>query len=116
MLGGLVALVDATDRGASPGASQADLAVSILTAADMRRIDLAGVDASRNAVARGYWSASKGLLIAADRLPARRRDETYQVWLIGSSSAGPVSAGLMEVDRSRHADRTGAARRSAARR
>ncbi len=76
--------------------SQADLAVSILTAADMRRIDLAGVDASRNAVARGYWSASKGLLIVADRLPAPPPGRTYQVWLIGSSSAGPVSAGLME--------------------
>jgi anti-sigma-K factor RskA len=83
-------------RRASETSAQADLAVSILTAPDMRRIDLAGFDAARNAVARGYWSASKGLLIVADRLPSPPPGRTYQVWLIGSSSAGPVSAGLLE--------------------
>ncbi|CAN5825821.1 hypothetical protein BH24ACI5_BH24ACI5_23780 [soil metagenome] len=75
---------------------QADLAVSILTATDMRRIDLAGLDSSRNATARGYWSASRGLLIVADRLPALPSGQIYQVWLIGSSSEGPVSAGLID--------------------
>lgn len=75
--------------------SQADLAVTILTAADMRRIDLQGVDVSRNATARAYWSATRGLLIVADRLPAPPPGRTYQVWLIGSSAAGPVSAGLI---------------------
>lgn len=77
---------------------QADLAVSILTATDMRRIDLAGADVSRDATARGYWSATKGLLIVADRLPAPPPGRVYQVWLIGSSSAGPVSAGMIGGD------------------
>lgn len=75
---------------------QADLAVSILTAPDMRRIDLEGFDASRDAVARAYWSPAKGLLIAADQLPAPPPGRVYQVWLIGSASAAPVSAGLLD--------------------
>ena len=77
-------------------AGQADLAVAILTATDMRRIDLEGFDASRNATARAYWSDTQGLLIVADRLPAPPPGRTYQVWLIGGGSAGPVSAGLID--------------------
>ncbi len=81
---------------ASTVATQADLAVAILTATDMRRIDLAGAESSRNATARAYWSGAKGLLIVADRLPTPPPGRTYQVWLIGSASAGPVSAGLID--------------------
>ncbi len=77
-------------------AAQADLAVVILTATDLRRVDLEGFDTSRNATARAYWSATKGLLIVADRLPAPPPGRIYQVWLIGSGSAGPVSAGLID--------------------
>jgi anti-sigma-K factor RskA len=80
--------------------TQADLAVSILTSPDMRRIDLEGFDASRDAVARAYWSPAKGLLIVADRLPEPPAGRVYQVWLIGSASAGPVSAGLLDDPRS----------------
>ena len=80
--------------------AQADLAVAILTAADMRRIDLAGFEASRDARARAYWSTTHGLLIVADRLPQPPPGRIYQVWLIGSSSPGPVSAGLIEAPRS----------------
>ena len=79
---------------------QADLAVSILTSPDMRRIDLEGFEASREAVARAYWSPARGLLIVADRLPAPPPGRVYQVWLIGSSSAGPVSAGVLDDPRS----------------
>lgn len=77
-------------------AGQADLAVAILTATDMRRIDLQGFEASRDATARAYWSATRGLLIVADRLPAPPPGRTYQVWLIGDGGAGPVSAGLID--------------------
>jgi anti-sigma-K factor RskA len=75
---------------------QADLAVTILTAADMRRIDLAGYEASRDAVARAYWSPTQGLLIVADRLPAPPAGRVYQVWLIESGAPRPVSAGLID--------------------
>lgn len=77
-------------------ATQADLAVAILTATDMRRIDLSGVESSRSATARAYWSGAKGLLIVADRLPTPPPGRIYQVWLIGSGSPGPVSAGLID--------------------
>ena len=75
--------------------AQADLAVAILTAADMRRIDLSTGDASREALGRAYFSPAKGLLIVADRLPEPPAGRVYQVWLIGSRSSGPVSAGLL---------------------
>jgi anti-sigma-K factor RskA len=78
-------------------AEQADLAVTILTATDMRRIDLQGFEASRAATARAYWSATKGLLIVADRLPPPPPGRTYQVWLIGGGATGPVSAGLIDT-------------------
>jgi anti-sigma-K factor RskA len=81
-------------------AGQADLAVAILTASDMRRIDLQGLAASRDATARAYWSAARGLLIVADHLPEPPPGRTYQVWLIGSGSTGPVSAGLIDGRRS----------------
>ena len=77
-------------------ASQADLAVAILTASDMRRIDLQGFDGSQNATARAYWSGTSGLLIVADRLPAPPPGRIYQVWLIGAGAPGPVSAGLID--------------------
>jgi anti-sigma-K factor RskA len=83
-------------RDAATVAGQADLAVAILTAPDMNRIDLQGVDVSRNATARAYWSSTSGLLIVADRLPTPPRGRTYQVWLIGSGSPGPVSAGIID--------------------
>jgi len=76
--------------------AQAERVVAILTAGDMRRIDLEGLVASRSATARAYWSATRGLLIVADQLPTLPPGRTYQVWLIGGSSAGPVSAGLIE--------------------
>ena len=79
--------------------AQADRVVAILTAPDMRRIDLQGAEASTNAVARAYWSVSQGLVIVADRLPTPPPGRAYQVWLIGGGG-GPVSAGLIEGPRS----------------
>ena len=75
---------------------QADLVLAVLTSPDMRRIDLAGLGASQNTVARAYWSATRGLLIVADQLPTPPPGRIYQVWLIGSQSTGPVSAGLID--------------------
>jgi len=77
-------------------AGQADLAVAILTAPDMRRIDLQGFEQSRDAAARAYWSDTRGLLIVADRLPVPPPGRTYQVWLIRDGAPGPVSAGLID--------------------
>ena len=90
------AVFDEVSRRLAQNDSQADLAVSILTAADMRRIDLSARDASRDALGRAYFSPSKGLLIVADKLPEPPAGRVYQVWLIGNRSPGPVSAGLLQ--------------------
>ena len=74
-------------------ASQADMALSILTATDMRRIELTGGTAAQPSLARAYWSPTRGLLVAADRLPVPPPGRVYQVWLIGGGA--PVSAGLL---------------------
>ncbi|HET9361930.1 MAG TPA: anti-sigma factor, partial [Vicinamibacterales bacterium] len=70
---------------------QADLAVSILTAGDMRSMALARPDAAGVSTARAYWSPTRGLLVVADQLPAPPPGRIYQVWLIGSGQQ-PLSA------------------------
>jgi anti-sigma-K factor RskA len=72
---------------------QTDLALSILTAGDMRPIALAGQQDAVASAARAYWSPTRGLLIVADRLPTPPPGRIYQVWLIGGGA--PVSAGLL---------------------
>ena len=73
--------------------SQTDLALSILTAPDMRELSLAGRENAAAAAARAYWSPTRGLLVVADRLPAPPPGRIYQVWVIESGQ--PVSAGLL---------------------
>ena len=80
-------------------AGQTDLALSILTAADMKRIELAGSDAWRAAAARAYWSPSRGLLIVADNLPLPPPGRIYQAWIIAGKN--PVSAGLIRSQQTR---------------
>ncbi|MBA2260382.1 MAG: anti-sigma factor [Acidobacteria bacterium] len=75
-------------------AAQADMVLSILTAQDMRRIDLASAGGTQASAARAYWSPTRGLLVAADNLPVPPPGRVYQVWLIGSGG-GPVSAGML---------------------
>jgi anti-sigma-K factor RskA len=79
-------------------ARQADLTVSILTAADMRPIQLTPPSGPRSTAARAYWSPTQGLLLVADQLPVPPPGRVYQVWLIGPSGASPVSAGLIGGD------------------
>ena len=74
-------------------AGQTDLALSILTASDMREIPLEGRDSAVSAAARAYWSPARGLLVVADRLPAPPAGRIYQVWIIEGGQ--PVSAGLL---------------------
>jgi anti-sigma-K factor RskA len=73
--------------------AQTDLALSILTAADMRELSLAGRDNATAAAARAYWSPARGLLVVADRMPAPPPGRIYQVWVIAGGP--PLSAGLL---------------------
>ena len=75
-------------------AGQTDLALSILTAGDMREIPLTGKEATAVAAARAYWSPARGLLVVADRLPAAPAGRIYQVWVIEKGQP-PASAGLL---------------------
>jgi anti-sigma-K factor RskA len=72
---------------------QADLAVSILTAADMQPVAMAGRENATGSTARAYWSPTRGLLIVANDLPVPPPGRIYQVWIIGGGK--PVSAGLL---------------------
>ena len=72
---------------------QTDLALSILTAGDMREIPLIGREGAAAAAARAYWSPARGLLVVADRLPAPPPGRIYQVWVIENGQ--PASAGLL---------------------
>jgi hypothetical protein len=73
--------------------NQSDLALSILTAGDMREIPLTGRENAASAAARAYWSPARGLLVVADRLPAPPPGRVYQVWVIEGNQ--PTSAGLL---------------------
>jgi anti-sigma-K factor RskA len=73
--------------------AQTDLALSILTAGDMREIPLIGREGAAAAAARAYWSPARGLLVVADRLPAPPPGRIYQVWVIENGQ--PASAGLL---------------------
>jgi anti-sigma-K factor RskA len=74
-------------------AEQADLAVSILTAADMQPVAMSGKEDATGSTARAYWSPTRGLLIVANDLPMPPPGRIYQVWVIGGGM--PFSAGLL---------------------
>ena len=72
---------------------QTDLALSILTSGDMREVPLTGQAGAASSAARAFWSATRGLLLVADRLPAPPAGRVYQVWVIEGGK--PASAGLL---------------------
>ena len=72
---------------------QTDLALSILTAGDMREIPMIGRENAAAAAARAYWSPTRGLLVVADRMPTPPPGRIYQVWVIENGT--PASAGLL---------------------
>ena len=86
-------LADGLQRRVQDYAGQTDLALSILTAGDMREIPLGGRENAIAAAARAYWSPTRGLLVVADRLPPPPEGRIYQVWVIAGGQ--PLSAGLL---------------------
>jgi len=77
-------------------AADAQTPVSVLTAPDVRRIDLAGQAAAPSASARAFWSRSRGLVITAANLPPLPAGRIYQLWFVARPA--PVSAGLLTPD------------------
>jgi anti-sigma-K factor RskA len=75
-------------------AANAQSAVSILTASDVARVELAGQAAAPKASARAFWSRSHGLVLTASNLPAPPLGRTYQLWVLTAQPA-PISAGVL---------------------
>jgi anti-sigma-K factor RskA len=69
---------------------------AILSAPDLRRIDLAGQKAAPGAFGRAFWSPTQGLAVAFDKLPATSTDRVYQLWVIPPGGT-PISAALLDL-------------------
>jgi anti-sigma-K factor RskA len=81
---------------AARDAERAQVRLAVLTAPDMKQVELAGRAPAPRAAGRAFLSASNGLLFAASQLPPLPAGRTYQVWLL--TPGAPVSAGLMKPD------------------
>lgn len=79
-------------------AADAQTPLTVLTAPDVRQINLAGQPAAPSASARAFWSRSRGLVITAANLPQLPPDRIYQLWFV--TKPAPVSAGLLSPDAS----------------
>ena len=73
----------------------------VLTAADVRTLDLTGQPAAPDARGRLFWSASEGGVFTAAGLPPVPPGLVYQLWLIPDTT--PVRAALLQVDAEGHA-------------
>jgi len=67
-------------------------AVNVLSAADLRRVDLTGQAQASAASARAFVSQSHGLMFSAEHLPALAAGHVYQVWVLAPT---PMSAGVV---------------------
>jgi anti-sigma-K factor RskA len=91
------ALVESQIADARRTAAQSQASVAVLTAPDVARIDLKGQPAAPDAMARAFWSRSRGLVFTGTNLPALPARQTYQLWVITADPA-PISAGLLMPD------------------
>lgn len=91
-LQGLQARLDSATR--ETAGVRASLA--LLTAPDVRELQLAGQASAPRASARAFVSRSRGVLFAATNLPPLPSGRTYQLWFLTSST--PVSVGLLRPD------------------
>ena len=68
--------------------------MAIVTAGDMRQLDLLGQPAAPAARARVFWSRPHGLLFTSTSLPPLPSSKVYQVWVLLEGNA-PFNAGLL---------------------
>jgi anti-sigma-K factor RskA len=68
----------------------------VLSAPDVVRVELTGQADAPRARGRAFWSPSRGLVLAANNLPALPQGRVYQLWVLTRSAK--VSAGLMRPD------------------
>jgi anti-sigma-K factor RskA len=73
------------------------LEAAVFMAPVVNNVDLAGQPVAPGASARAFWSRSRGVVFAANNLPALPAGKTYQLWFVPGNAA-PVSAGLITPD------------------
>ena len=67
-------------------------AIEVLSATDLRRVDLAGQDRASAAVAHAFVSPTRGLMFSAEHLPALAPGHVYQLWVLAPT---PISVGVL---------------------
>lgn len=80
-------------RQARQAADHAQLAMAVLAAPDLARIDLAGLAPAPRASARALWSRNRGMVFTTANLPAAPSGRVYQVWVVTADAR--ISAGLL---------------------
>jgi hypothetical protein len=81
---------------ARQSAQRAETIGAVLTAPDLIRFNLAGVDTVERSSAQLLWSRTRGLVLSASRLPSAPPQAIYQLWL--KTSVESVNAGLFAPD------------------
>ena len=81
---------------ARSAAERAQMRMAVLTAPDLKQVNLTGQPPAPRAAGRAFWSRSNGLLFAANELPPLPAGRTYQLWYL--TPGAPVSAGLIKPD------------------
>lgn len=77
-------------------AASAQSAVTVLSAPDVARVELAGQPVAPQASARAFWSRTRGMVFSASNLPPLPAGRTYQLWVV--TATAPISAGLLRPD------------------
>jgi anti-sigma-K factor RskA len=88
-----LARVDDGERRMAVVLREAQAPLAVLTAPDLRRIDLAGQPPAPLASARAFWSRTRGLVLTGSNLPPLPPGRIYQLWFLRAQT--PVSAGLL---------------------
>lgn len=81
---------------ATRAVSVAEARMGVLTAPDLRQVNLLGQSVAPNASGRAFLSRSRGLLFTASALPPLPAGKSYQLWVV--TAQAPVSAGLLQLD------------------
>jgi anti-sigma-K factor RskA len=81
---------------ASVELQRVSLTTTILAAPDVVRVDMKSEPKVAGAVARAFWSRSRGTLFTSHSLPTLPSSQVYQLWIVTKS--GPLSAGLLSPD------------------
>jgi hypothetical protein len=81
------------------------LIARIATAADVKRVLLAGRDNAAGASAHAFWSPTQGIVFNAERLPQLDPTRVYQLWALRGGK--PFSVGVFRVGTSGAASFTG---------